>query len=48
MKPLDRFPPDDPRKWLNRARPGCPVQEYREVVTALTQPTNVREDTPPF
>ena len=29
MKPPDRFPPDDPREWLNRARSNWALAKNR-------------------
>ncbi len=29
MKPPDRFPPDDPREWQNRARSNMPKAKNR-------------------
>ena len=29
MKPSERFPPDDPREWLNRARSNLALAKNR-------------------
>ena len=29
MKPLERFPPDDPREWINRARSNLAIAKNR-------------------
>ena len=29
MKPAERFPPDDPREWLNRARSSLKMAKNR-------------------
>ena len=35
MKPPDRFPPDDPREWLNRARSNLALARSRAPGTYL-------------
>lgn len=36
MKPPDRFPPDDPREWLNRARSNWALAKNRIEVAEAT------------